>query len=96
LLDRTNAHPQGHNDRCFCAGWRLATAFEQKHLPELPEAGLGFRSMTDREIDPIIVEYVEHTANRFGVRGLEDMIALAEEQLVAARAALLELGDLDS
>jgi len=51
--------------------------------------------MTDREIDPVIVDYVQHTANRFGVTGLEDMIALAQEQLVVARAALKQLEDLD-
>ncbi len=51
--------------------------------------------MTDREIDPIVVDYVRQTANRFGVAGLEDMIALAQEQLRVARAALEELEDLD-
>ncbi|HSV40900.1 MAG TPA: hypothetical protein VLI04_19215 [Nocardioidaceae bacterium] len=51
--------------------------------------------MADHEFDPVIVEYVEHTRDRFGVRGLEDMIALAEEQLVGARKALQELADLE-
>jgi hypothetical protein len=51
--------------------------------------------MADHEIDPVIVEYVEHTRDRFGVRGLEDMITLAEEQLVGARKALQELSDLE-
>jgi hypothetical protein len=51
--------------------------------------------MTDREIDPVIVDYVTHTANRFGAQGLEDMIVLAQEQLVVAKAALKELEDLD-
>jgi hypothetical protein len=51
--------------------------------------------MTDREIDPVIVDYVTHTANRFGAQGLEDLIALAEEHLVTARAALTQLEDLD-
>ncbi len=50
--------------------------------------------MTDREIDPVIVEYVQHTANRFGVTGLEDMVALAQEQLVVVKAALRELEEL--
>ena len=51
--------------------------------------------MADHEIDPVIVEYVEHTRDRFGAHGLEDMIALAQEQLVGARKALEELGHLD-
>lgn len=51
--------------------------------------------MADHDIDPIIVEYVEHTANRFGAHGLEDLIALAQEHLVVARKALAELSELD-
>jgi hypothetical protein len=46
----------------------------------------------DRDkIDPIIVEYVDQVANRFGVMGLEDLIATAVERLGEARAALREL-----
>lgn len=44
------------------------------------------------EVDPAISEAVHGIANRFGVPGLETLIALAEEQLVVARAALEELG----
>jgi hypothetical protein len=48
----------------------------------------------EHEIDQVIVDYVQHTANRFGVQGLEDMITLAKAQLEVSRAALKELGDL--
>jgi hypothetical protein len=47
--------------------------------------------MDDQTIEPDIAEAVHHVANRFGVRGLEDMIALAQEELLAARRALDEL-----
>ena len=47
--------------------------------------------MTDREIEPDIAEAVHAVANRFGVAGLEDLIALAQEELVVARKALEEL-----
>lgn len=47
--------------------------------------------MSDHSIEPDIAEAVHHVANRFGVRGLEDMIALAQEELVVARRALDEL-----
>ena len=47
--------------------------------------------MDDQTIDPIIADAVAHVANRFGVRGLEEMIALAQEELVVARRALAEL-----
>ena len=47
--------------------------------------------MDDQTIEPDIAEAVHHVANRFGVRGLEDMIALAQAELVEARAALEEL-----
>lgn len=45
-------------------------------------------------IEPDIAEAVHHVANRYGVRGLEDMIALAQEELVAARQALEALEEL--
>ncbi|HET7689645.1 MAG TPA: hypothetical protein VFK41_04670 [Nocardioidaceae bacterium] len=51
--------------------------------------------MADREIDPVIVDYVEHVANRFGAQGLEELITLAQEHLVVARKALEELAHLD-
>ena len=52
--------------------------------------------MTDaHQIDPVIVDYVTHVANRFGAGGLEDLIALAQERLVEAREALRELENLD-
>ena len=47
--------------------------------------------MTDREIEPDIAEAVHAVANRYGVAGLEDLIALAQEELVVARQALEEL-----
>lgn len=51
--------------------------------------------MTDRRIDPVISEYVANVANRFGVTGLEDLIALATEELDLARSALEGLGRVD-
>jgi len=47
-------------------------------------------------IDPVIVDYVTSVANRFGVGGLEDMIALASEELETARAALAALAEPDT
>lgn len=47
--------------------------------------------MTEHSIEPDIAEAVHHVANRYGVRGLEDMIALAQQELVTARRALEEL-----
>jgi hypothetical protein len=40
------------------------------------------------QIDPVIVDAVEHISYRFGAQGLRDVIALARE------AALQELADL--
>ena len=48
--------------------------------------------MTDRDFEPEIVDAVQHVTNRYGVAGLEDLIALAEGELVRAREALEELG----
>ena len=50
--------------------------------------------MTDREIEPDIVDAVHTVENRYGVAGLEDLIALAQEELVVARKALEELEEL--
>ena len=47
--------------------------------------------MTDREIEPDIVDAVHAVENRYGVAGLEDLITLAQEELVVARKALEEL-----
>ncbi|QWF20950.1 hypothetical protein KM427_18600 [Nocardioides sp. LMS-CY] len=47
--------------------------------------------MTDREYEPEIVEAVQQVANRYGVGGLEDLIDLAQQELVVARSALEEL-----
>ncbi len=44
--------------------------------------------MNDRDIEPEIAEAVQSVANRYGVRGLEELITLAEEELVVARTAL--------
>jgi hypothetical protein len=45
----------------------------------------------DQTIEPEIADAVHHVTNRYGVRGLEDMIALAQRELVEARKALAEL-----
>lgn len=47
--------------------------------------------MSDRDIEPEIAEAVQSVANRYGARGLEDLIVLAEQELVATRRALEEL-----
>ncbi len=45
----------------------------------------------DPAIDPAIAEAVQSVANRFGVSGLEDLIAEAQRELREARAAYAEL-----
>ena len=47
--------------------------------------------MTDHTIEPDIAEAVHAVANRYGAAGLEDLIAFAGAELVAARQALEEL-----
>ena len=47
--------------------------------------------MSEHTVDPAVVEAVEAIENRFGVQGLEDLIALAQRHLTTARAALEEL-----
>ena len=47
--------------------------------------------MTEHTIDPAILEAVQTVAYRFGVSGLEDLIAEAQRELGNARAALQEL-----
>ena len=47
--------------------------------------------MSDPTIEPEIAEAVHQVANRYGVRGLEALIDLAQRQLVEARRALEEL-----
>jgi hypothetical protein len=49
----------------------------------------------EQEIDPYIVDAVEHVSNRFGAQGLCDLIALAREELARAEAALKELSTLE-
>ncbi|MGH3386121.1 MAG: hypothetical protein ACRDO1_16210 [Nocardioidaceae bacterium] len=49
--------------------------------------------MTEHAPDPIIVDSVQHVRDRFGARGLEDLIVLAQTELAAAKAALEELSD---
>jgi hypothetical protein len=49
--------------------------------------------MAEQQYDPVIVEYVEAVAARFGAAGLEDLIELASAELETARAALAELRD---
>ncbi|MDQ6642019.1 MAG: hypothetical protein M3Y66_05935 [Actinomycetota bacterium] len=48
---------------------------------------------TKDELDPVILDAVQHVANRFGVAGLEDLIAVANRELTDARRALQELAD---
>jgi hypothetical protein len=48
---------------------------------------------TTSDVDPAIAEAVDGVANRFGVQGLEEMIAYAERSLAEARRALDELRD---
>lgn len=50
--------------------------------------------MSDRDIEPEIVEAVLSVGNRYGASGLEDLIALAQEQLEVARAALAALEEI--
>ncbi|WP_151081565.1 hypothetical protein [Nocardioides cynanchi] len=45
------------------------------------------------DIDPAIAEAVDGVANRFGVPGLEQMIAYADDALDDARAALDRLAE---
>ncbi|GAW51360.1 MULTISPECIES: hypothetical protein [unclassified Nocardioides] len=47
--------------------------------------------MSDHTIEPDIAEAVHAVANRYGVAGLEDLIDLAQQELVVARKALEEL-----
>jgi hypothetical protein len=46
------------------------------------------------DIDPVISDAVHNVSNRFGAPGLRDLIALAQEELGRAEAALRELSDL--
>ncbi|HET7387120.1 MAG TPA: hypothetical protein VFJ19_10715 [Nocardioidaceae bacterium] len=46
-------------------------------------------------IDPVIVDLVHHISNRFGVQGLNDLIALARAELARAESALEELSHLE-
>ena len=50
--------------------------------------------MSDHTIEPDIAAAVQSVANRYGAAGLEDLIALAQEELVVARKALEELEEL--
>ncbi|GAB2881647.1 hypothetical protein [Nocardioides pacificus] len=45
----------------------------------------------EETVDPAIGEAVHTVSNRFGVKGLEDLIALAQVELDQARSALEEL-----
>ncbi len=47
--------------------------------------------MTEQTIDPAIVDAVQSVANRFGISGLEDLIAEAQRELREAQAAYAEL-----
>ena len=52
--------------------------------------------MTQHSVDPAVTEAVQQIENRFGVQGLEDLIALAEQHLGTARAAMAELAQLEA
>jgi hypothetical protein len=45
------------------------------------------------DIDPAIAEAVDTVGNRFGVKGLEQMIGYAQEALSVARLALDQLAE---
>jgi hypothetical protein len=47
--------------------------------------------MTEHTVDPAITEAVQGIENRFGVAGLEELIAVATVELDRARAAYAEL-----
>ena len=49
--------------------------------------------MTERDVDPIINETVQHIVNRFGPPGLEDLIELAQAELARAREELRRLAE---
>ena len=49
--------------------------------------------MSEHAIDPAVTDAVQGIANRFGVSGLADLIAVAQEELEQARVALTELGE---
>ncbi|WP_372727152.1 hypothetical protein [Nocardioides sp.] len=49
--------------------------------------------MSEHSVDPAVSEAVQSIANRFGVAGLADLIAVAQEELETARLALEELAD---
>lgn len=53
-------------------------------------------AMAEHQIDPVILDAVEHVANRFGVSGLRDLISEAQRELADAEAALTQLADLDA
>ena len=46
---------------------------------------------TPQSIDPAIIEAVQSVANRFGIAGLEDLIAEAQRELGEAQAAYARL-----
>lgn len=47
--------------------------------------------MSDQTIEPDIADAVQHVANRYGIAGLESLIARAQEELEIARSAYEEL-----
>lgn len=48
-----------------------------------------------QQVDPVIVDAVEHISNRFGTQGLADLIALARDELQRAEEALRGLAEPD-
>ena len=53
----------------------------------------GFITAGGEPIDPAIAEAVDGVANRFGVGGLDEMIAYAEKARADAQRALDELAE---
>jgi hypothetical protein len=46
------------------------------------------------QVDPVIVDAIEHISYRFGASGLRDVIALAQQELAKTEAALQQLSDM--
>jgi len=61
--------------------------------PSHPEPTASSDTDPALDIDPAIAEAVDGVANRFGVLGLEQMIAYADDALSDARAALDRLAE---
>lgn len=47
----------------------------------------------DHQVDALIVGAVEQVRDRFGLYGLRDLVALAQEEVAKAEEAMKELSD---